>query len=203
MNEAKQKLIDLIKQQDLEIYDEETRWFFFNRLWYSPTAREAFYGYFLSFLRPLIKKARTSDTVLLVPEGLSSSFGIMPFAFQVAIDLKLPIAIWKEFANELTATPYLFPDRRFLPSKPDFIVLNDVVANGSILRKLGSYFYENELDAGISIFATILQVKAKSQQLSTNLEFLGQQQANRSPLFKSMITTEELGETKYKHASSL
>ena len=141
-----------------------TNWIYLNRIWYEPKSREKLYSLIEEFLDYSL--AGIQNPVLLVPEGLSSSFGIVPFISVYADKRKYHLLFWKEFGDILTIAPFIFPqpEKLDLPENFNLVVIQDVVGNGSLLYKVSKYLLKHDQGWQIrSLLAVICLDRYKSE----------------------------------------
>lgn len=166
---SKTNILDLI---DSVAYDEQLKWYFLNRLWYKSDYRKDFYDFFRTYWETTIEPV--ANQVLVIPEGLSSSFGVFPFVSQLAFEKKYPLVIWKEFGDMLTTRPYFFPNENFLEEGQSSIVIQDVTSKGTTLRKIAQSF--SKIGWTISKFISVIQISdgQTRKELDSNRFFSSQ-----------------------------
>jgi len=164
-SESKRKLIDIINRA--KVIETKPNWYSLHRIWHNPDTRSDFYELFLAFWKEELTDVNAC--VLLCPEGLVSSFGMIPFASLLANELKHSLVVWEEFGDILTASPLMYPNESFLEKGKCCIVLQDVVSKGSTLRKL--YNELNRLGWKIRRYVTLVQIDEYNQDLEDNINY--------------------------------
>lgn len=178
--------IDLIRSKAL---DKPSGWIYLNRLWHDPKTREKFFSLLVEFFksRVTIKK----NSILLCPEGIYSSFGAIPFVVMLAKETSSHLAIWKEFGDVVMTTPKLFPDIDKLPRNATVILFQDVVTNGTILRKIAPILADK--NCVISHFFTIVYLEQETRELQENINLIKRYLGNHEFEFISMVTGTDIG----------
>ncbi len=183
---ADQNLISVIKQRAIE---KSSDWIYLNRLWHDPVTRSQFYSSLQEFSSKFLNLDKNS--VLLCPEGIYSSFGIIPFAALLAQSVGCFLVIWKEFGDVVTARPKLFPDIEKFSSNARVVLFQDVISNGTILRKLTPVLQERNWNLH-EIFSVIYLEQA-SPELGENLEYTRSVLKSPDMKFTYMVDGRELG----------
>lgn len=162
--------------EQYNVLDGESNWYYLNRLWYDMEPRESFIKILERFWKEEIKPVEKS--VVIIPEGISSSFGILPAVSRLVYDFDYTLVIWKEFGDILTVEPYIFPGRSYLeervPGPRNCIVLQDVINKGTTLSKMADQLKRHKWK--IQVYAGVIQfpesVKRLKQSVDENPEVL-------------------------------
>ncbi len=158
-----QKCIEIIK--NTKIFNQKTSWLSTNQLWYDPEVRVAFYDAFLSFWEVNVNDSNSN--LIIYPESLNSSFGILPFVSKLVFDRKKKLVIWKELGDLLTTTPKLLPEELDFPQKCICIIVQDVLRKGTTIAKMEPVLEINNWT--ISHYVSILQIVDYLNLLNENV----------------------------------
>jgi len=162
---SKKELINIIHES--RAFDKKMGWFLVNKIWHEPKTREKFHSLLIHFWSQIF--ANSKENLLVCPEGLVSSFGIIPFASLLAHEMKYSMVIWKEYGDILTASSLMYPDKSFLEEGARCIVFQDVVSKGTTIQKM-----QNDLDQlnwKISKYITVIQIEENQRELNDNIEY--------------------------------
>lgn len=155
--------------RDFEVFDQESKWYYLNRLWYRTESRKVLYELFEKFW--LEEVYAHYDALIVVPEGISSSFGILPMVSRIAHQQKSNFVIWKEFGDILTTEPFLFPEKEYLekfrPVSNNCIVVQDVINMGTTLSKMSIQIHA--LGWRIQKYVGVVQFPEGESKLKNNL----------------------------------
>lgn len=164
MNDRIRKdLIHLLKRT--EVFDRKTRWISLNRVWLNPETRKPFYEAILRVCQS--QSDIPADSLILCPEGIASSFGLLPIVSLVAHELGYRMAIWREFGDIVTTAPSFFPDMSILPRDLSCIILQDVVGRGTTLRKM--YRQILDLNWRVKRYIAVVQLTRAEHGLKDNV----------------------------------
>ncbi len=182
-------LIELFR--DSQIIDQERDWIFLNRLWYSPEIRNIFFPYFERFLDENF--INFQDAYLLAPEGISSSFGIIPFISMYAMLKNKYLFLWKEVGDILTVEPFIFPNPRKLDIQQEitFLIIQDVVGNGSLIYKVANNFKHQQKKWKIGSYLAIVQLDNQKDKLENNLAEISHDQG-LDIVFNRLLTKSQI-----------
>ncbi len=156
--------------------DSNTNWIYINRIWYDPIYRNKFIPHIDDFLDTSISKI--TNPTIFVPEGLSSSFGTIPFASNYAQKKGYPMFFWKEFGDILTIAPFVFPQPESidLPKSINLVIIQDVVGNGSLLYKIARDLIKYDHKWIIRSLLTFVYLSQFNKELNELLERVSEEQ---------------------------
>lgn len=164
-SKSKKKLVRLLK--DEKVRDPKTRWISLNKLWFEPESRQLFYEAVLEIWRSQLDIS--ADSLILYPEGLASSFGLLPIVSLVTHKLGYRMAIWRELGDIITTTPRIFPDISTLPQGLNCTIFQDVVGKGTILRKM--YPQILKMNWQVNRYIAVVQLADDQRGLDANIDY--------------------------------
>lgn len=161
---SKREIINIIHESGA--FERKFGWFLVNKIWHKPEIREKFYELLVNFWKQEV--VNSNQDMLVCPEGLVSSFGIIPFASLLAHDMKYPMVIWKEYGDILTASSLMYPDKSFLEDGLRCIIFQDVISKGTTIQKMQNDL--SQLKWRISKYVALIQIEKNQHELSNSFE---------------------------------
>ena len=128
-----------------------------------------------------------SNLVLLTPDNIGGSLGILPISFLVAEKLELNIAVWKEYADVRWGTSAILGYRE---ANAVCILLQDVVDQGTTAIRVAQSI--KELTWKFPVYSSVVlnsenEKKGVMQSLDKVSLILGER-----PVFRNIISIKEL-----------
>lgn len=159
----RERLISIVRRA--HVLDREANLIRLNNLWFEPDIRRDFSKVMVDFLASL--PHLSADSVLLYPEGLLSSFSILPIVSLVANELGCRMVVWREIGDIVTTTPRIFPESATLPRDLTCVVLQDVVSRGTTLRKM--YELIREIGWTIVYYIAVVKIEGGEDDIQENI----------------------------------
>lgn len=148
------------------VHEREANFIHLNSLWFEADTRKDFSRAISDFLASL--PHRSAESVFLYPEGLLSSFGILPIVSIAANELGHRLVIWREIGDIVTTTPRLFPEFPPLPRGLSCIVLQDVVSKGTTLRKMHKLIRESGWT--IIYYVAVVEIESGENEIEESIQ---------------------------------
>ena len=154
---ARRELLSLLVSSGA--YSQDRHFVNIDRIWQSPPVLDSFSLHLCSLLPALLPIAQTES--LATVDNVDFPYGPVPIAVEVSRRLGLPLAIWKENADPVTASHEIFGH---LPSSKT-IMLYDVTRFG--LTALRSILWMHERDYAPRWFVTIVDCEEDAREIIT------------------------------------
>jgi len=183
---AHKTIVDILKSE--KVLDKKGDWLNLNKLWAKPDTRRLFTTQLINVLQE--EAVFTDDPVIIHPEGVASSYGILPIVSLLVDKLELRLAIWREIGDIVTTTSMIFPDISSFSHNLNCIIIQDVIGKGTTLRKMFQTL--SDLEWHVTSYIAIVQIEKFQAELENNIHIC---KDITSPNFKfiGIIKSSEIG----------
>jgi hypothetical protein len=173
------------------VYDEETKYVALDKLWRKPELFVRYVRSIVGFVRYATTDKLSKPLLLIIPENITASYGILPAGSVAAYELKCALGIWREFGDVTWGrSKYFGPP----VGQYDCVVLQDVVRYGSTILNIANTLGAQDLRI-LAYLAMVLNSVSNAFHEPTRKEYVEEAKEPLTFLYMASVRDLRLSES--------